>query len=171
MKLKKGSMNMAFNIGNLIPRLLFLIFVTLSIVMVIRHFVILNIDVNEAEAMILMNRIIYSPCVSYYSSNIERGFPGIIDYAKFNSNTLDNCVFYGEDNDFAAANLTLIDIDGNDMGSIYYNKKGYEIWLPRTDMDGPGGARSYFDTRYVIVDRGGNRVAAVLLMEVLIPNY
>lgn len=164
-------MNLAFNVGNLIPRLLFLIFVTMSIVMMIRHFVILNIDVSETEAMVLMNRIMYSPCITYYDSGIGRGFPGIIDLGKFNSNTLDNCISYGDDNDYASANITLIDLDGRNLGTRYYNKFGYEVWKPRADMVGPGGAKSYFDTRYVLVDTGGDRVAAVLFMEVIIPNY
>lgn len=158
-----------FNIGNLIPRLLFLVFITISIMMVIRFFIVLNVDIGETEARILMNRFVFSSgCLAYRGST--RSYPGIVDLSKFNPSTLNGCASYGDENNFAAAKLYLNIIDDGRTFTATYNKDGYEIWMPRVDIPGSGGSRAFYDTKYVHVMDGEEVLRAALVFEVVIPN-
>ena len=168
---KKGGLQSTYNTVMLVTRLLFIIMVTLSVVMVIRSFLIVNIDTSAVEARVLTNRFLYSPtCLQYFNSNIYRGYGGTIDMGRFSSFTLDSCASYTENN-FASAKLTLKFLDDGSTSEATYNLVGYEAWLPRVDIDGPGGSKYYVDKRLVLVkDIGGTR-AAILHTEVVIPNY
>ena len=172
MKSKKAQLGLTVNIGALIWRLIYILIIVVTIRVVVMHFIAVNIDVREAEGKILINRFIYSPdCISYANNEIGMVYPGIIDLQKFSQKTLENCVYYGERNDYAAANLTLHFLDTSGDMSVIYNQLGYDVWLPRVNMAGPGGAKAFYDSRYVLVRDNNNLRRAVLDIEVITPNY
>ena len=172
MNKRASLLHLTFNIGMLIPRLVLMVFATLSFVMLIRYFLILNIDVSEAQSQILINRFVYSPnCFSYTNPEFNRAYPGVVDLQRFDQKVLAECVYYGERNDYAAAKLVLRFFDTDEEVTLFYNQEGYDVWLPRVNMKGPGGAELFGDEKYVLVKDGENFRRAILDVEVLIPNY
>lgn len=170
--MKKGQVQMTFNIGAMIPRMIFIIGAVLATVMLIKHFLLVNIDVAEAEGQILINRFIYSPdCVSFRDKDLGSTHAGIIDLERFNSEVLDECIFYGDENNYASAKLTLYLLDTGEDITAYYNQKGYEIWVPLLDMEGSGGSKSFQDFKYVFVRTNDELRRAILGIEVVTPNY
>jgi hypothetical protein len=162
---------MAVNEGMLILRLLFMVFVAMSIVVLVTKFVALSAEVGGAEANILINRFIFSPaCLAYTDNTTFRPYPGLVDLSRFNSTVLDSCAYYGEINSYAAANLTLQFIGPGTKMSVAYNAAGYALLKPKTGIDGPGGSTLYTDTRYVLVMDNSVLRRALLTIELLTPN-
>jgi len=96
-----------------------------------------SIDATGVQGEILMNRFLYSPtCFSYVNTQISRSFPGIIDINKFNTETLDTCVYFGEANEYAAAHFTLHYLDTEEESETIYNRRAYEEWKPRVNAAG-----------------------------------
>ncbi|MFH1399600.1 MAG: hypothetical protein ABIG95_05820 [Candidatus Woesearchaeota archaeon] len=169
---KKAQLSMTFNVGLLIPRLIFMIIATLTVVMIVKTFLIVNINVSEAEAKVMMGRLIYSPyCISYVHPETGRSYPGMIDLTKFSTDRIENCIHYGESNDYLAAKLTLYFKDNGETESRFLNERGYAVWKPLADMNGPGSSNYYSDIFYVLVDDKGKIRRAVLSIEVLSPQY
>ncbi len=170
MNSKKAQTSMTVNEGLLIVRLLFMVFVAVSVVFLVYKFVALSVDVKDAEGNILINRIISSPaCLAYSDPELMRSYPGIIDMANFNPDRLNSCVYFGESNDVAAANLTLITLGTGKRDNAYYNEVGYMLLYPKAGIDGPGGSTLFEETRYVLVmDSGIKR--ALLKVQVVLPN-
>jgi hypothetical protein len=76
-----------------IPKLLVVSLVFLAVVFFVNRFMITKLDVQDIEASLLVDRMIYSRnCFSYYDEEISRPYPGIIDIEKFKSETLDSCI-------------------------------------------------------------------------------
>ncbi|MBW2970899.1 hypothetical protein KY320_01930 [Candidatus Woesearchaeota archaeon] len=168
---KKGGVEASMDIGQMIVRLLSLTFITLAITMFIRHFMIVNFDIQGVEASVLANRFVFSPdCISYRDDSTDRSYSGIIDLHNFNSKVLDECIYFGEKNKFAAANLTLRFLDTGKNESILYNPDGYILLLPRAGFEGAGGTYYHKESRYVLVQDSQKLRNAVLDIEVLIPN-
>ena len=143
----------------------------MSIVVLVTKFVALNAEVGDAEANIMINRFIISPgCLAYTDNITHRPYPGIVGLSRFNSSVLDSCAYFGETNDYAAANLTLLFIGPGTKKSITYNEVGYSLLKPKAGITGPGGSTLYTDTRYVLVMDNGAPRRALLMTELLIPN-
>lgn len=171
MRGKKASLDMAFNVGQMIIRIIALTFITLVVVMFIRHFILVDLEVKDVEANVLVNRLIFSPnCIAYENLDFGRVYPGIVDITRFNSAVLEECVYYGERNDFIAANLTLSYLDAAETQYTYLNKEGYILLQPRTNFKGEGGANYYAFERYVLVQDEENQRGAILTIEVVLPN-
>ena len=163
---------MTFNIGLLIPRLVFMIVATLTVVMMIKTFLAVNISVSEAEANILMTRLVYSPyCLSYVNPDTGRAMPGLVDINKLNKDRLERCVNYGENNDYVAAKITIDYMDGGQSEERIINEMGYKVWDPIAGREGPGGANYFVNSYYVLVIDRGKMRQAVLGIEVLNTNY
>lgn len=169
---RRGSL--AMDTIQFIPRLMFFTFVTLTVVFLVRSYIIYTVDVGEAEMEVQANRIIYSSaCLAYYDETIERGYPGVVDLRKFHSARLDNCIRYGEQNDFLAMNLTLRSVDNPEesIAGVIYNLEGWDAWLPRIGTPGPGGATVLKVRRLVVYrDAGAELKPAILDIFVVVPN-
>ena len=163
-----------------IPRIIFLIAVLFAVVLLVKIFIITTIDINQVEANVLINRILYSKGgLAYYDKNIGRLYPGIVDLNKFrelsasNPNLLDNLVIsYGFDNPIIAAKITLKNMqlpnsqekDWNNI-VIFYNKEKFEKWEPRilsTVKGGEGIVKSFKEQKYVIVRNGEKLMNGIL---------
>lgn len=160
---------MALTAGAYIRRLIYLIFVVLTIVWVAKYFIFVNVDVSEAEANILINRFVYSPhCIAYTNNDIFRAYPGVVDLQRFNQDVLDRCVYYGNQNDYAAAKLVLHMLDTGEDIQVLYNDFGYRVWLPLVGIS--NGPELFKDSKYMLVMDNGNLRRAVLDTEVIIPS-
>lgn len=168
---KKAQTAMTVNQGVLIIRLMFMIFVSVSVVFLVFKFVAQSVDVKPAEGNILLNRLIFSPgCLAYTDTVLNRSYPGIVDMAKFNSSNLDSCMYFGEDNDVVAANLTLVTLGTGKVNSTYYNEEGYILLYPRAKLKGTGGAMLFEDKMYVLLRDGAEQKRALLTIKLLLPN-
>jgi len=166
-----GQTSMTVNEGMLIIRLLFMIFVAMSVVVLVTKFVALSAEVGPAERGIMANRLVLSPACLAYTDNItHRPYPGMIDLSRFNSSVLDSCAYFGQTNDYAAANLTLLFIGPGTKRNVVYNELGYALLSPKSGIARPGGATLYKDTRYVLVMNEGEPRRALLTIELLTPN-
>ncbi len=165
---QKAQAHFGFNVIHIIVRMFLLITVVLSFMMLVRHYYITNIDVHETEGNVLLNRIMYSPnCISYMDQEISRRYPGVIDPDNFKTSNLDECIYFGRNNDKAAANLTLQIIGEDDSQSVLFNEEGYGILRPRAEIEGPGGTDLFKGKRYVLVD-DGDLVPAILTVELVL---
>jgi hypothetical protein len=167
---KKADYDVTLDQGWLVFRMILMIIIALSIVILVNRFLVLTVDVRELEANLLLNRLIYSPdCLSYQDDTLSAK-PGIIDLQKFSEASLSNCLYFGERNDFAAANLSLVFFDTTPRNSTYYNSVGYQLLSPRTGLTGPGGSTRLSDWRYVLVKDSTGFRKALLLIDVVVPN-
>ena len=139
-----------------IMRLIFLVVVMLAVVILVRTFIVTEVDSFEAEANLLMERIIYSPTIiTYYDDTIERAFPGTIDFEKFQkaAERMDRSLSYGETNKHIGAEIDLLDTGKRRRHKAYYNKEEYEKLdvYARSRLKGPGSARAKNTTAYVLI--------------------
>jgi hypothetical protein len=155
----------------MIIRMMLMIFVAMSIVILVMKYVALSTDVGDAERAILLNRLIISPgCLAYTDSELHRPYTGIINLTRLDSTYLDSCMYYGERNDHAAANLSLTIIGTGEKAHAYYNEVGYTLLKPRAGMEGPGGSTLLKANRYVLVMDGNKLSTGLLTIELVTPN-
>lgn len=153
-----------------IPKIILLVAVILVVLFLVRLYIVTKIDIKDAEAIVLVNRIMFSPHgFSYYDEKINRVYPGVIDLEKFNDSILEKIAYLPE-NLLISAKLTLTDMDKNPIKTIYYNKPWYDNWLPMAGISGPGGKTKITKTYYVLLKQGDEIKQAVLKFEVLMPN-
>ena len=166
----RGDYDVTLDQGWLVFRMILLIIIALSIVILVNKFLVLSVDVHSLETNLLLNRLIYSPdCLSYQDDTLTSK-PGIIDLQKFSEANLNSCLYFGERNDFAAANLSLVFFDSTPRNSTYYNSVGYQLLNPRAGLTGPGGSTRLSDWRYVLVRDSIGLKRALLLIDVVVPN-
>ena len=160
-----------------IPRIIFLIAVLFAVVLLVKIFIITNIDVRQVESNILISRLLYSKDgLSYYDEDIKRLYPGIIDLNKFrqisleNPNALDKTTMsYGQDNPIIAAKITLKQENKNDV-IAFYNKDRFDKWEPRTLSTVRGGAgsfKSFQEQKYVLIKDGEAITRGILKLNII----
>jgi len=156
----------------MILNLLLLIIVAVVLVFLINMFTVNELNVQGLEADVLKSRILYSKnCISFYDSDIDRSYPGIIDIKKFNEDTLNNCIYFKDENRNIAAKLILADSKNQEIKTIYYNEVWYENWLPLISIPGPGGSKSFSsDLNMVMKDETGAFKDVFLNLQIIIPN-
>ncbi len=157
-----------------IPRLMFFTFVALTVVLLVRTYLTYTVEVRDAEIEVQANRILYSPaCLAYYDETLERSYPGMVDLNKMQDVRLDNCIRYGGRNDFLTMNVSLRPVDGTE-GSIaeaMLNAEGWDAWLPREGLPGPGGTYMRRVRRLVLYRQGNAEPQpAILDIQALVPN-
>jgi hypothetical protein len=156
----------------MILNLLLLIIVAVLLVFLIGLFTVNELNVQRMEAEVLKDRILYSKnCISYYDSEIDRSYPGIIDLAKFKEESLENCLYFKEKQNNVAARISLTDAKDYEYKSVYYNKDWFENWQPLVAIPGPGGTKAFAYTLNVVVrDENENFKEYYLNFEILVPN-
>lgn len=181
---KRGGL--AADVVLFIPRIILIIAVLFAIVILIKIFIITNVDVRQVEANVLINRLLSSKDgLSYYDEQLNRLYQGIIDLNKFkqisssNPNILDSTIInYGEDNPIIAAKLTLRNIkqDNPEQNynaeeiTLFYNKDRFDKWEPRilpTAKGGAGSFKSFKGQKYVLVKDGERLSPKILEFQVI----
>ena len=154
-----------------IPRLLFLVIVLFSVVFLIRQFVVSNLNVQDVQAEVFIDRVLYSPNgILYFDSGPQRAVPGLIDQSRLKTEVLDSLMDY-KNNNFIAANITLFDTKNNIVSSAAYNKESYLNWNPiaLSRLQGSGGVKRTTKTILVnYMDSGLHQ--GYLRFEVLMPG-
>ncbi len=154
-----------------IPRLLFLIIVLFSVVFLIRQFVVNNLNIQDVQAEVFVNKVLYSPNgILFYDNSLQRTVSGIIDPSKLNPEILDLLMDYKTQN-FIAANITLFDTNNNIVSSAAYNKESYLNWNPiaQSLLKGSGGVKRTSKT--ILVNYIDTKLhQGYLKFEVLIPG-
>jgi hypothetical protein len=172
-----------------IPKMIAIGIVFITIVFFVNRFILTKLDVQDIEASLLTDRMIYSKnCISYVDESISRPYPGIIDYDKFKSENLNKCIFYGgedkeilsEDcsdisefkNKFSSAKVELKYIENSkeETVTIYHNKCFYDAWLPLAGISGPGGTKSYKESNYVLIRKSGKLLPGKISFDMILPN-
>lgn len=150
-------------------RYFFTLLIFLSIFLLLRNLLVVNLDIDDSVSAVMVNRFLYSnDCFSYYDEALERHFPGVIDPTRLTNNQADNCVYFGEQNDYVAAQITLIQQDSEKQ--IYYNEEGYKLLEPRTDFSGSGSSKGFEESRYVLVREEERLVPGIFHIKLLIPQ-
>ena len=171
--LRKSKKGIAFNVTMMIPRFIFLVVVSLAIVVMVRSFVITNIDTGGAEAKIFAERVMYSSsALAYYDEDIDRVYPGVVDMGNFVESRLENSIKYPNPR-VLAANITLYDKNQRRvMESVYYNEVWYKNWYPKavSGVSGSGGVGTIEITKPVIYKNSTSENMGFLVFEVLMPN-
>ena len=173
---KRG--NIAFNVLMWFFKIFFVIIVLFAVVLLIRSFIITELDIFNAEADIFVQKILMSRNgISYTDPDLDRVYPGIIDKVTFESfeieSLLNTSIYYGKDNKKIAANITLKNDAGNTIRSIVYNKNQYHYWkvlLEASWISGPGGVRSKTKQFNVLIKDQDSIQNGFLIIEVIIPN-
>ena len=156
----------------MIFNLLLLIIVAVVLVFLINIFTVNELNTQRLEAEVLKDRVLYSKnCISYYDSEIDRSYPGIIDIKKFNEATLNDCLYFKEENRNIAAKIMLTTSKNYDYKTIYYNQNWYDSWYPLVSIPGPGGTKAFAYTINVLVLSETNELKDYFLnFEILVPN-
>ena len=155
-----------------IPQIIFLIAVLFAFVILIKIYIITQIDVRQVDVNIFINRVLMSKgALSYYDEDIDRVYPGIVSLQRFleissiNPNALDNEIMsYGADNPILAANMTLRREGYADI-LAYYNKENFDRWKPKVLPEvrgGPGSVKAFERQRYVLVKEGDVLLPGIL---------
>lgn len=160
-----------------IPKIILIGIVFIVTVLIVNRYVLSKVDIQELEASLLIDRIIYSKnCFSYYDENLRRPFPGIIDLNKFTSENLDSCIFYDYDSEgktkniYTSAKLTLKNLETEEKTSIYHNEDWYSNWFPLVGIRGAGGTKMYQESNYVLIQTENGLQRGKLDYYVIIPN-
>lgn len=151
----------------------------LSVVILVRSFVVEKVDVIELEANLFANRLLYSPNgISFVDENTGRAYPGIIDFKKFGMNDMENkllsSIYYGDSNRNIGAKITFKNFGSNEENLLFYNKKFYDekkILIESGLTKGPGGATSYTKKLNVLIFKNSNSMDKGLLeLDIIMPN-
>ncbi len=164
-----------------IPKIIAISIVFLMVVFFINRYIMVKLDVQDIEASLVVDRMIYSKNCFSYSEDIaesKRLFPGIIDPEQFSSEKIDSCIFYGlndegeSKNVYTSAKLTLTYYDDEKeyTKTIYHNKEWYENWFPLVGIRGPGGTLSHKESNYVLVKKDNELLQGRLDFDVILPN-
>lgn len=175
MKNKKAT---TFEILMWVPRIIFLVIIMFAIMILIRSYITTTIDISELEANVFINRILYSPTgISYFDSNIDRTYPGIIEFDKFKSQItekfLEKSVYYGKKNTEVGAKFILKDLSEDKEITVFYNEDFFKEQKKLVDAgftQGPGGARDYTKKYDVLILKNNVLHKGILTIEVTIPN-
>jgi hypothetical protein len=152
---------------------IFLVYVLMVIVIFTSAFVRNNMDIRDAEARIIANRLLYAPeGISYTDTDLGRNYPGTVDLARANSSDVLDSAAWMPDNQMMAGSVTVYDMKGRQMTKPgIYNTKWYFRWLPLVEQEGSGAVTEIVETRYALVyDNGNYKGKGKVEIQVLVPN-
>ncbi len=153
-------------------RFIIVCIVALAMVLLVKTYIVTNIEIQETHANLFMyNALNVKEGISYYDSEIQRAYPGIISLDSFQTN-LDSRMDYG-DHTLIAVKLDLFDITGQLLGTTYYNQEWYERWivLARTSWTGIGVPTEYFANKTVLIrNDDGTMKQGILQFNVVMPK-
>ena len=164
---------------NVLYHILEIIFIITVVVFVI-FIVHVDKDINTfpIESEILLSKILYSNNgLWFYDNDIGRLYPGILEFKNFNDKenieiSLNNTLYYGGENERAAAKLILIE-DQKEFDPIYYNEPKYEDWIPQYMAgwtEGAGAIKGKPKKINILIKREDELTPGTLDITVIIPN-
>lgn len=148
-------------------KLIFLAIVVVFVLFTVNLLVVNDLGVENLRAQTFVERVLSSPdCLPYYNENIDKSYSNIIDINKFKTETLENCIDYGDKNK-VSAKLTLKNLSKKDENpiTIFHKKSDYEQWAPFS-LDGKYYVKIN-KQRYVLIKSNDKTYRGRLQMEVV----
>ncbi|MFA6888279.1 MAG: hypothetical protein WC254_02175 [Candidatus Woesearchaeota archaeon] len=153
-------------------RFIIVCLVALAMVLLVKTYIVTNIDIQKTHAELFRYDFLnMKEGISYYDTELQRVYPGIIPLSSFNSN-IDEKFSYGN-HALIAAELHLFTTTGENKGIIYYNKEWYDRWiiLVRTSWTGLGAATEYVKNTTVLIRyEDGTTEPGILQFSIVMPN-
>lgn len=153
-------------------RFIIVCFVAIAMVLLVKTYIVTNIDIQETHANLFMYNVLnVKEGISYYDAETQRAYPGIISLDSFQTN-IDERMDYGN-HALIAAKFELVDTAGNTLGTAYYNKEWYERWivLAEASLLGFGSATEYPAKKTVLIrNNDGTMKQGILQMSIVMPN-
>jgi hypothetical protein len=142
----------------IIWRLIYLVIVFFGIIVLVNSVVVKDENTFPVEAELLVQRLIYAPrAVSHYDDIINRVYPRIISFEDFadpkTPARLERVIEYKPD-PHISAKLTLKEVGGNEIYTMYYHKEHYQKWKVHAyrGATGPGSASLHKRSVPVVID-------------------
>lgn len=142
--------------------------VMLTILAIVSSILILNINVQDIESEVFINRVVYSENINYVDEN-NCLHSGMIDMNKFYSINLKKEFVYPVER-VMAAKITLYKPDKDNGEDIYYNKDQYLEWEPLVGIPGKGGVSFLQRNVSVLIKEKDELKNGFLEFNVIIPN-
>lgn len=152
--------------------------VGIAMVVLVKTYIVAQIDIQQAQSdLFIYNILNEKQGLSYYDERIDRTFVGTIAVAEFQNpveleQRLNERMNFGE-HTLIAAQLTLFNLSGKDLGTAYYNKEWYERWITvaRTFWKGSGSATEFSENKTVLLFYSDKTTApGILQFSVVMPN-
>ncbi len=148
-----------------IPRIIFLVVVSVSIILFISLFIKTEIDTSQTEADLLAYQLIYSAHgISYHDPFSNRIYPGEIDMtisSPPNFQKMLNISFYTKRK--IAAKIEIQNLDTNQKTEAMFDPGGkFREWIVKEGIKGIGGVDVFRKEMYVLL-RDQNKVDKGLL--------
>ncbi len=174
MKLKLGRKGQGFNETIAIVYIIFLAFVTISLVFLLRHTIFLFADTSRTEADTYLNFILYSrEGLSYYDPDIDRVYPGVIDRARFVPGTIESGLsFQGvrADKELPAAKFELYNLRTGAVQQLYWNEQWFLRLEPKSGLFGTGSPNQVTKSFPIIIKNDTVEDPGLLAVEVIVPR-
>ncbi|MBW2987061.1 hypothetical protein KY336_00795 [Candidatus Woesearchaeota archaeon] len=171
--IKMGKKGFSFNQLFKLIELAFLIIIILSFVFLTRQTVQKSSDTSSAEAYSYLQNILYGKSgILYFDPDIDRQYPEIILYDRFNDFYLDNSIQIElpEKVEKPAAKLTLMDNTGQ-VKEVYWNKLWFDRLYPKAGGKGRGSPYKLYEDLYVLKQMpDGKRLPSYLTIEMIVPK-
>lgn len=143
-----------------------MVFLFAGVIYLVNYTLDLQKDTTRLRANIFLLRAIYSQDGLSYTDEVTlRMYPGTIDYARFNKDTLEKSIFY-EENRMIAANVSLFDKDNKLMAHFIYNQKMFDTWMPAVAFK---EYRKITLRRPVMINKAGDIIEGTIKFDLVTP--
>ena len=157
-----------------IPRLFYTIVAFLAIILIISGYSKVSSDTSHLEAVVFVDQTMFTKGgLSYFDdiTGVKRGYNGVIDWSLFADENSEqakaqllDAIYYGEDNDWIAAEIELENLKTKEKKKVEYNP---DLW--KRELVFAGGAKQFINKRYVqIRNEDGSYSPGVLSYEIKI---
>jgi len=171
---KLGSKGLGFNEIMAFAYILTIVFITISLIFLVRHSVNLFVDTSRTEADTYHNFILYAKeGLSYYDPAIDRVYPGIIDVQRFVPGTLESSLAFQDvhpSKELPAAKIELSDVTTGVQQELYWNEQWFLRLEPKSGLAGTGSPNAVKKSYPVVIKNGTDEHAGILTIEVIVPR-
>jgi hypothetical protein len=167
---KKGAVE---EILEYFPDIILTIIVMTSIFLMVNLFLNQKLEVQNLQKEVFVGRVLYSPDSIMRTDNLTgKVYPGMIELEKFSNKTLEDSIKYSYERQLASK-MTLYDVEGGIVKTVYYNSEWYNRFKPLADsnLGGVGGIKKYSKKIPInYIDKEKIISPGMLDIEVLIPR-
>ncbi|MBN1501915.1 hypothetical protein JW930_00085 [Candidatus Woesearchaeota archaeon] len=126
----------------------------------------MGLESHEVGNLVFTKRFLYSGnALAYRDPETARVYPGIIDFEKFNNETMEEAFSY--EKNYIAAKFELENLDTDEIIGIYVNGRWYNRWRHYTQFEQYEGMEL---RRFVLIKDGDNLYKGALKMDVVVSN-
>ncbi len=137
----------------------------LAISIVILNYSDTKLKPEKVVAETFVVNVLNNDYINYHGLS-GRVYQGVIPLENFTDESLSSLKL---DRDLLAAKLTLLHLEGSEIGSVYYKKQLYQSWKPLVDAGLKGAPARTVKLFPVTIKNKGNYQPGFLRVEVLVP--